>query len=62
MALDGLDRLQTDEEAPGDEADEERLPEPPIEPGTPRLENALFVVLGVLIALAVVARLVQLFA
>lgn len=59
MALDRLDSLTADDEG-ADEADELR-PEPPIEPGTPSLENALFVLLGVLVALAVVARLVQLF-
>ncbi|MDZ7701887.1 MAG: hypothetical protein U5J98_07360 [Halobacteriales archaeon] len=43
--------------------EEEALdPEPPIEPGDPSPENALFVLLGVLFALAVVARLFVLFA
>ena len=36
-------------------------PEPPIEPGDPSPENALFVLLGVLVALAVVVRLYLLF-
>jgi hypothetical protein len=35
--------------------------EGPIVPGSPSLENAAFVLLGVLVALAVVFRLVQLF-
>lgn len=35
--------------------------EPPIEPGSPTLENAAFVLLGVFVALAVIARLVLLF-
>lgn len=35
--------------------------EAPIEPGSPSLENAAFVLLGVLVALSIVFRLVQLF-
>jgi hypothetical protein len=56
-----LDRLASDDDERADETDESLLSEPPIEPGTPSLENALFVLLGVLVALAVVARLAQLF-
>lgn len=61
VALDRLDGLTADD-ASADDPDDEFPPEPPIEPGSPTLENALFVLLGVLIALAVIARLVQLFA
>ena len=35
--------------------------DPPVEPGRPSLENALFVTLGILLALGVVFRLYQLF-
>ena len=41
--------------------DVEPADEPPIEPGSPALENVLFVLLGALGTLAVVLRLVQLF-
>lgn len=37
---------------PGDE---------PVEPGEPALENVVFVLLGIVIALAIVARLVMLY-
>jgi hypothetical protein len=33
----------------------------PVEPGEPALENVVFVILGIVIALAVVARLVMLY-
>ncbi len=53
MDRDGLTiRLEEDEDEPF---------QPPIEPGDPDPENALFVLLGVLFALAVVARLWLLF-
>ena len=52
--------MTADGPADGD-AVELPLLEPPVEPGRPDLENALFVVLGVLIALGVVFRLAQLF-
>lgn len=60
MARDRPDSPTADDDGV-DETDDGLRPEPPIEPGTPSLENALFVLLGVLVALAVVARLVQLF-
>lgn len=57
---DRFDIPRRDDDA--DEApDEEGLGAMPIEPGDPAPENVIFVLLGVLIALAVVARLVQLF-
>ena len=62
-----------DDEPPATDADGPRRADPatvealfdrdaPIEPGRPSLENAAFVLLGVLVALAVIARLVLLFA
>lgn len=48
-------------EPPADAADERPPVEPLIVPGRPSLENALFVLLGVAVALAVVFRLVELF-
>lgn len=47
----------------GATAPDDRLPgdEPPIEPQRPAMENVVFVLLGVLVALATVFRLVQLF-
>ena len=53
MAPDRIELPLIDEEADD--------PEPPIEPGEPSPENALFVLLGVLIALAVVVRMFLLF-
>ena len=50
------------EDVPADDDVVELPPvEPPVEPGRPALENAVFVALGVLIALGVVFRLAQLF-
>ena len=56
-----IDRFDVPGVAEGDEEAEGPLAEPPIEPGEPTAENALFVLLGVLVALAVVARLFVLF-
>ena len=56
-----LDRVDIPMVADEDEDAVERLPEPPIEPGNPSPENVLFVLLGVLAALAVIGRLVVLF-
>lgn len=64
--------VPTDDSTPDDSgADDERAltaitgeaapDEVPIEPGSPSLENAVFVLLGVLVALSVVVRLFQLF-
>lgn len=44
-----------------DEDEPEPAFEPPIEPGDPSAENVLFVLLGVAVALAVIARLFVLF-
>lgn len=44
-----------------DEDEPEPAYEPPIEPGDPSPENVLFVLLGVAVALAVIARLFALF-
>lgn len=46
-------------ESPGESTDEPA--DDPIEPGTPRLENALLVLLGIVSTLAVVAHLIHLF-
>lgn len=61
VALDRLDGPSSDDDSSADDLDDDVRPEPPIEPGTPSPENSLFVLLGILVALAVVARLVQLF-
>lgn len=45
----------------GDEDELDSPDEPPIEPGDPSPENVLFVLLGVAVALAVIARLFVLF-
>lgn len=60
VAPDRFDLSVTDDEA-DETADVEPRLQLPIEPETPSPENALFVLLGALIALAVVVRLVQLF-
>jgi hypothetical protein len=44
-----------------DEGEATTDPEPPIEPGDPSPENVLFVLVGVAVALAVIARLFVLF-
>lgn len=61
VPLDRIEIPDVREDATAADGDEAR-PEPPIEPGDPSPENALFVLLGVLVALAVVARLFVLFA
>ncbi|MFB6361774.1 MAG: hypothetical protein ABEH59_10705 [Halobacteriales archaeon] len=58
------DRIDTSLEDDGGEESETAnlLPgDAPVEPGEPALENVVFVVLGIAIALAVVARLVMLY-
>ncbi len=57
----GSDGERTDLDA-GDasEAPGERDERPPLEPGSPSLENALFVLLGVFVTLFVIARVVVL--
>ena len=56
-----IDRLDVPGVRDGEDGVEEPPLEAPIEPGDPAAENVLFVLLGVLVALAVVARLFVLF-
>lgn len=53
------DRIEIPRSA--DEHEPEPAYEPPIEPGDPSPENVLFVLLGVAVALAVIARLFVVF-
>ena len=44
----------------GGDEDHEEFPRPPLEPESPELENALFVLVGVVFSVLVIARLVML--
>lgn len=61
MPTDRIDLSLEDDDAE-DSNMETLLPgDDPLEPGQPTLENVVFVVVGIVIALAVVARLVMLY-